>query len=59
MNEILQYLKTQGESHDTLIAEATENTLTHTRNHLIELVSIKEIMVCYRTLPTPSDDPTS
>jgi len=49
MDEILQYLKTHGESHDTRIADVTGHTLTRTRELLTVLASKNEIMVCYLT----------
>lgn len=44
--QILQYLKTNGDSLDTKIAEATGITLSKTRIHLAELAAKREIMVC-------------
>jgi DNA-binding IclR family transcriptional regulator len=47
MNEILQYLKTHGESLDTKIAEATGIPLSKTRLHLAELTAKREVMSCH------------
>lgn len=47
MNEILQYLKTNGERLDTEIAEATGISLAKVRVHLAELAAKGGIMVCH------------
>jgi DNA-binding IclR family transcriptional regulator len=49
MNNILQYLKTNGEQLDTDIADATGLTLAKVRLQLAELASRGEIMVCHST----------
>jgi hypothetical protein len=50
MDKILEYLKNNlGECNDTLIAEATGNTLAKTRIRLAELAASREIMVCQTT----------
>ena len=47
MNEILQYLKTHGEQHDTEIAIAAGITLAKARVHLSELSSKGDVMSCH------------
>ena len=47
MNEILQYLKTNGERLDTDIAKATGIPLAKTRLYLAELTSQRQIMSCH------------
>jgi len=49
MKEILQYLKTHGESLDTEIAAAVGLSLAKTRTQLIDLTAKGEIMSCYTT----------
>ena len=49
MNQILDYLKKHGESHDAQIAEAIGLTLSETRIQLAVLKSKNEIMVCQST----------
>ena len=49
MKEILQYLKTHGESLDTEIAQATGFPLAKVHLYLSELAAKKEIMVCHTT----------
>ena len=49
MNDILKYLKTNGERLDTDIAEATGLTLAKVRTQLAELAAKGEIMVCHST----------
>jgi len=47
MNEILQYLKKQGEKLDIEIAAATGISLTNVRFQLSELATKGEIMTCH------------
>ncbi len=47
MNEILQYLKKNGEQLDTEIAVATGHSLANVRRHLSELTSKNEVVACY------------
>ncbi|OGT01233.1 MAG: transcriptional regulator [Gallionellales bacterium RIFCSPLOWO2_02_58_13] len=47
MNEILQYLKTNGEQLDTDIAKATGIPLAKTHLYLAELATQRQIMVCH------------
>jgi predicted transcriptional regulator len=49
MNEILQYLKKQGERSDKEIAEATGIPLAKVHFHLAELKTKNQIMVCHLT----------
>ncbi|TXT23366.1 MAG: hypothetical protein FD134_2166 [Gallionellaceae bacterium] len=49
MNEILQYLKKNGEQLDTEIAVATGISLANVRRHLLELTSKNEVVACYTT----------
>lgn len=46
MNEILQYLKKNGEKLDAEIAAAAGIPLSKTRIHLAELAAKGEVMVC-------------
>lgn len=47
MNEILQYLKKNGEQLDTEIAVATGISLANVRRHLSELTSKNEVVACH------------
>lgn len=47
MNEILQYLKKNGEQLDTEIAVATGISLATVRRHLSELTSKNEVVACH------------
>lgn len=49
MNEILQYLKTSGESLDTEISTATGIPLNNLHQHLMELEAKNQILVCHTT----------
>jgi hypothetical protein len=46
-NEILQYLKTNGERLDTEIAVAVGISLAKVRMHLIEMTAKGEVMSCH------------
>ena len=47
MNEILQYLKNQGEQLDTEIAGATGISLANVRRYLSELAIKGDVMTCH------------
>jgi len=47
MNEILQYLKTNGETVDLDIAAALGMSLVKARNHLLELSAKGDVMSCH------------
>jgi DNA-binding IclR family transcriptional regulator len=49
MNEILQYLKVNGERLDSEIAEATGLSLAKVRVQLADLAAKGEIMACHST----------
>ena len=49
MKEILQYLKTHGERHDTEIADVTGISLDNVRLYLAELAAKGEVMTCHST----------
>ena len=46
MNEILQYLKTNGEKLDAEIAEGAGLSLSKTRNYLADLAANNEVVLC-------------
>ena len=47
MNEILDYLKKNGEQMDSAIAAATHISLANVRLHLNDLIAKGEIMFCH------------
>jgi len=49
MNEILQYLKKNGQKLDIEVAEATGMSLINVRSQLSELATKGEIMTCHLT----------
>jgi DeoR/GlpR family transcriptional regulator of sugar metabolism len=49
MNEILQYLKNNGQKLDIDVAEATGMSLTKVRSELSELATKGKIMTCHLT----------
>ncbi len=49
VNEILQFLKTQGECRDTEISQATGLSVEVIHRHLNELASNNQVMLCQST----------
>jgi len=49
MNEILQYLKKNGQKLDIDVAEATGISLTDVRSQLTELATKGKVMTCHLT----------
>lgn len=49
MEEILQYLKKNGEQMDTKIAVATNIPLATVRQHLADLTAKREVVACLTT----------
>ncbi|CAE6712135.1 ArsR family transcriptional regulator [Candidatus Nitrotoga fabula] len=49
MEEILQYLKKNGEQLDSKIAVATKIPLATVRQHIADLTAKQEVVTCYTT----------